>query len=142
MDISPPSPIYMCVWWWRGYPTSGGVLPVFGCHFGFCRAKKMKRAHSSYAHRPGSPRPQICPDWVQMWVQQSGLMPICPGNQAHLRHEVVGLLTPCLYVRGVYALPFDRQLGLGVLLDLGRVTKLSEPCQSNTAVGITVAGGV
>ena len=37
-------------------------------------------------------------DWVQMWVQQSGLTPICPGNQAHLRREVVGLLTPCLYI--------------------------------------------
>ena len=37
-------------------------------------------------------------DWVHEWVQQSGLMPICPGSQAHLRHEVVGLLTPRLYI--------------------------------------------
>ena len=37
-------------------------------------------------------------DWVQMWVQQSGLTLICPGNQAHLQREVVGLLTPCLYI--------------------------------------------
>ena len=81
-------------------------------------------------------------DWVHEWVQQSGLMPICPGNQAHLRHEVVGLLTPRLYVRGVHALPFDRQLRLGVLLDLGAVPKLSQSGESYAAVGIAIAGGV
>ena len=55
-------------------------------------AQKKCNAPPPYAHRPGSPRPQICPDWVHEWVQQSGLMPICPDNQAHLRREVVGLL--------------------------------------------------
>ena len=118
----------MCVWCVVGYPTSGGVLRVFGCHFGFLAGGGKN-----------NPSPlRICPsarlttapdrlDWVHEWVQQSGLMPICPGSQARFRHEVVGLLTPRLYVRGVHALPFDRQLGLGVMLDLGRVTKFSEP---------------
>ena len=31
---------YMCVCGVVGYPTSGGVLPVFGCHFGFLPRKK------------------------------------------------------------------------------------------------------
>lgn len=139
MDISPPSPIYVCGVW-RGYLISGGVLPVFGCHFGFCRAKKC---NAPTPHMPiGSAAQHHYPDWVQMWVQQSGLMPICPGSQARFRHEVVGLLTPCLYVRGVHALPFDSQLRLALRLNLGRVAKLSQSGESNAAVGIAIAGGV
>lgn len=82
---------YMCVWCVVGVPDIGGVLPVFGCHFGFCRAKKMQRAPSVYAHRLGITAPERL-DWVHKWVQQSGLMPICSGSQAHLRREVVGYL--------------------------------------------------
>lgn len=37
-------------------------------------------------------------DWVHEWVQRSGLMLESLGNQALLRREVVGLLTPCLYI--------------------------------------------
>lgn len=140
MDISPPSPIYMCVVC-GGVPDIGGSAPGFWLPFWILPRKKMKSSPSVYAHRLGITAPERL-DWVHEWVQQPGLMPICPGSQARFRREVVGLLTPRLYVRGVHALPFDRQLGLGVLLDLGRVTKFSEPRQSNAAVGIAIAGGV
>ena len=97
VDISPPSPIYVCVVC-GGVPDIGGSASGFWLPFWILPRKKN-------ATRPLL----ICPsawlitaperlDWVCEWVQQSGLMPICPGNQAHFRREVVGLLTPCLYV--------------------------------------------
>ena len=141
MDISPPSPIYMCVWWRRGYPTSGGVLPVFGCHFGFSPRKKNATRPLHMPIGPAHHGPDRL-DWVQMWVQRSGLMPICPDNQALLRREVVGLLTPRFYIRGVHALPFDSQLSFALCLDLGTVPEFGQSGESNAAVGIAIAGGV
>ena len=141
MDISPPSPIYVCAVC-GGVPDIGGSAPGFWLSFWILSRKKNNPLSPSYAHRPGSPYAPDRLDWVQMWVQQSGLMPICPGSQAHFRREVVWLLTPRLYIRGVHALPFNRQLRLALCLDLGRVTKLSEPRQSYASVGIAIAGGV
>ena len=93
----PLSDIYVCVVC-GGVPDIGGSASGFWLPFWILPRKKN-------ATRPLL----ICPsawlitaperlDWVCEWVQQSGLMPICPGNQAHFRREVVGLLTPCLYV--------------------------------------------
>ena len=101
----------------------------------------MQRAPSVYAHRLGITAPERL-DWVHKWVQQSGLMPICPDSQARFRHEVMGLFTPRLYIRGVHALPSNRQLRLALCLNLGRVAKLSLSGESNAAVGIAIAGGV
>ena len=96
-----------------GVPDIGGSAPGFWLPFWILPRKKMKRAPSicpsarlatarplpTY-HMPIGPATWVRNrlDWVHEWVQQSGLMPICPDNQAHLRHEVVGLLTPCLYI--------------------------------------------
>ena len=88
---------YMCVWCVVGVPDIGGSTSGFWLPFWILSRKKMQRA------------PSVCPsawlttapdrlDWVHKWVQQSGLMPICPDSQARFRHEVVGLFTPCLYV--------------------------------------------
>ena len=141
MDISPPSPIYMCVWCVVGYPTSGGVLPVFGCHFGFSPRKKnaTRPLHMPIGLAHHGPERL---DWVHEWVQRSGLMLESLDNQALLRREVVGLLTPCLYIRGVHALPFDSQLSFALCLDLGTVPEFGQSGESYAAVGIAIAGGV
>ena len=132
---------YMCVWWRRAVPDIGGSAPGFWLPFWILPCKKC---NAPTPHMPIGPATWVRnrPDWVHEWVQRSGLIPICPDNQALLRREVVGLLTPRLYIRGVHALPFDRQLGLGVLLNLGAVPKLSQSGQGYAAVGIAIAGGV
>ena len=45
---------YMCVWCVVGYPTSGGVLRGFGCHFGFWAEEKIIPLLSVYAPRQKS----------------------------------------------------------------------------------------
>lgn len=92
----PPSPIYVCVVC-GGVPDIGGSASGFWPPFWILSRKKMQRAPTVYAHRLGITAPERL-DWVHKWVQQSGLIPICSGSQAYLRREVVGLLTPCLYV--------------------------------------------
>ena len=137
--LPPLRYICVCGVWW-GTRHRGEYFGFLAAILDFVAQKKCN-APPPYAHRPDIAAPERL-DWVQMWVQQSGLMPICPGNQAHFRHEVVGLLTPCLYVRGVHALPFDCQFRLALCLNLGRVAKLGQSGESYTAVGIAIAGGV
>ena len=88
---------YMCVcgvWW--GTRHRGEYFGFLVAILDFRRAKNETRPlHMPIGLAHHGPERL---DWVHEWVQQSGLMPICPDNQAHLRREVVGLSTPRLYI--------------------------------------------
>ena len=88
---------YICVCGGGGVPDIGGSAPGFWLPFWILPRKKNETRPLHMPIGLAHHGPERL-DWVHEWVQQSGLMPICPGNQAHLRHEVVGLSTPCLYI--------------------------------------------
>ena len=88
---------YICVCGGGGGTRHRGECSRFlAAILDFRRAKNETRP----LHMPTGPATwaRKRPDWVHEWVQQSGLTPICPDNQVLLRREVVGLLTPCLYI--------------------------------------------